>query len=80
MPVPARELDYIVFVLRMTLKHSEWGLVSHARAKLSPAVRREETFLLESMDRSKIPELLESCFGAVSLELFLVLESGICLL
>jgi thymidylate kinase len=75
--IPSAELEFIVFVVRMILKHSVWDAVAQGRGRLSAAERRELGHLESRIDGAALaaglanhapflePTLFEACVSAL---------------
>jgi thymidylate kinase len=75
--IPSAELEFIVFVVRMILKHSVWDAVAQGRGRLSAAERRELGHLESRVDEAVLaadlaahapflePKLFEACVRAL---------------
>jgi thymidylate kinase len=64
---PAPEFEFVVFVVRMALKHTSWGAVLRAGTHLSEGERREFAYLSERIDETRVHEILAehlSCLDA----------------
>ena len=59
LPTPAPEFEFVVFVVRMVLKHSTWVTILLGNGKLSESERGEFAWLQERVDRSRVARLLE---------------------
>ncbi len=57
--VPAPEFEFIVFVLRMVLKHSTWEPLLCRQGALPSAARRELEYLEPLVNRTRIHEILK---------------------
>jgi thymidylate kinase len=69
-PVPAPEFEFIVFVVRMVLKHSTWDVMLFGEGNLKASERRELAYLLERIDRARVKELVKEHLPAVGAALF----------
>ena len=68
--VPAPELELILLVIRLTLKHLTWdALVAHL-ARIPKDARHELAYLQERVDRERVDELLERCLPFVDRQTF----------
>ena len=78
--LPAPEFEFVVFVIRMVLKHSTLDAILMRHGKLSSSERHELEFLLSQIDLEKSVALLEQHLPGVSRDLFkdcvLALQSG----
>jgi thymidylate kinase len=68
--VPTPEFEFLVFVIRMVLKHSTWDVILARQGNLSGTERQELVYLLERADRSKLPYILEKHLPCISPEFF----------
>lgn len=57
--LPAPEFEFIVFVIRMVLKHSTWTSIISGESRLKPAERQEWLHLLQRVDHLQINSILE---------------------
>jgi len=82
LPVPSRELELLVFVIRATLKFSILDALARRSARLSRSASRELEFLLAEADRDRVASELERCLPVVDDETFdlclrALLEGGV---
>lgn len=68
--IPALEFEYIVFVIRMTIKHSTWDTILGRQGKLKPAERRELAFLTTRINQERVYELLNRFLPYIDDDLF----------
>lgn len=68
--VVAAEFEYIVFVIRMVLKHSTWDTILIRNGKLSSTERQELAYLQTQTDRSRVDEILRQYLPYVGDKLF----------
>ncbi|MCA9248193.1 MAG: hypothetical protein KDA42_13790 [Planctomycetales bacterium] len=69
-PTPAAEFEWIVFIVRMILKHCTWDVLYLLRqGTLKPAERRELEFLEQRTDAAKVKRVLQDHFPRLSLAL-----------
>jgi thymidylate kinase len=68
--VPAPEFEFIVFVVRMMLKHSTWQAVIAGEGRLRPAERQELHDLRDQVDRIRVNGLLERHLPYLGVTLF----------
>jgi hypothetical protein len=68
--VPAPDFEYIVFVIRMVLKHATWDANLGRQGSLNAAERRELAYLRERTERARVDELLKRHLPHVGAELF----------
>lgn len=62
LPVPAPEFEYVVFVLRMAVKHGPLDAVLMGKGRLTRTERSELAYLEERVDRAALAEVLEREF------------------
>jgi thymidylate kinase len=68
--VPAAEFEFIVFVIRMVLKHSTWDAIITREGKLKASERKELTDLQHDINQNRVHELLKSHLPYISADLF----------
>lgn len=68
--VPAAEFEFIVFVIRMVLKHSTWDAIITREGKLKASERKELTDLQHDINQNRVQELLKSYLPYISADLF----------
>ena len=68
--VPAVEFEFIVFVIRMVLKHSTWDAILGREGKLKPSERRELGYLQTLSNHNRVHEILELYVPCVDIKLF----------
>jgi len=68
--VPAVEFEFIVFVIRMVLKHSTWDAILGREGKLKPSERRELDYLQTRSDQNRVNKILELYVPCVDTKLF----------
>lgn len=68
--VPEIEFEFILFVIRMILKHSTWDAILIKHGGLSSAERQEFAYLQNNIDKERVNELLIQYFPYIRLELF----------
>lgn len=69
-PLPSAEFEYIVFVLRMVLKHSAVDGQLDRKARLTASERRELTYLEERIDPVEVTRLVSTCLPFIGSPLF----------
>jgi len=57
--VPMPEFEFIVFVIRMVLKHSTWFAILGGEGRLKAAERDELLYLLQRVDRPRLDMILD---------------------
>lgn len=70
LPLPRPEYEYLVFVVRMVLKHCTWDAQISYKGRLTPTERRELVYLEERIDRGEVDRLRREHLPTVSAELF----------
>jgi len=68
--VPAPEFEFIVFVLRMVLKHVTWDAILGREGGLKASERRELTYLQARVDRDRVDEILRRLLPYIDVRLF----------
>ncbi len=68
--IPAPEFEFVVFVIRMMLKHSTWDAVLIGHGSLSTSERLELDFLLTQVSSEKANAILEQCLPYMNRDLF----------
>ncbi len=68
--VPEVELEYIVFIIRMILKHATWDTVLMKQGALSTSEREELAYLQVRVDHTRIGEILRLHLPSVNASLF----------
>ncbi len=66
--IPAVEYEYIVFIIRMVLKHSTWDTVLGGEGKLNSAERQELAYLLDKIDPRQVANILQEHLPYLSVE------------
>jgi thymidylate kinase len=56
--VPATEFEYIVFVIRMVIKHSTWDIILGREGTLKSAERQELAYLQNQIDHNRVYKIL----------------------
>jgi len=57
--VPAVEFEFVVFVIRMVLKHSTWDSILGREGKLRTSERNELAYLQACIDQERVNEILQ---------------------
>ena len=70
MPVPSRDHEFVVFVLRMVLKHATWDAIVSGKGKLSAAEVAELGYLTERADLHRTAAILHEHLPMVDGRLF----------
>jgi thymidylate kinase len=68
--VPAVEFEFIVFVVRMVLKHCTWDAILSRQGNLPPSARREFEYLKARIDRERVHEILRTHLPYLTVGLF----------
>ena len=68
--VPAVEFEFIVFVIRMVLKHSTWDAMLSRQGKLKTSEQKELAYLQDNIDQDRVNELLKDHLPYLNKELF----------
>jgi len=68
--VPAVEFEFIVFVIRMVLKHSTWDAIIGREGKLKTSEQNELTYLKARMDLNRVNAILKQHMPFISVDLF----------
>ena len=58
LPIPAPELEFVVFVVRMVLKHSTWDAIASGKARLAISEQSEFEDLLQRADFDAVRAVL----------------------
>ena len=68
--VPAAEFEFIVFVIRMVLKHSTWDVILGGEGTLKAAERQELAYLQARINQDRVDDILTRHLPYISTELF----------
>lgn len=68
--IPELEFEYIIFVIRMTIKHSTWDAILNRQWKLKPAEQRELQFFANRINPERVHEILNQFFPFISEDIF----------
>lgn len=68
--VPAPEFEFIVFVVRMVLKHSTWDVILGRQGRLNAAERRELAYLQTRVSQDRVLDILKRHLPYFGVELF----------
>ena len=68
--LPAPEFEFIVFVIRMMLKHGTWDVVIARQGSLSFGERQEFDYLFSRVDQQKIEQILVKYLPYIEPKLF----------
>jgi len=68
--VPAPEFEFIVFIIRMGLKHLPWDVILGREGKLKSTERQELAYLQARINQDRVDEILQQHLPYISVELF----------
>ena len=68
--VPAVEFEFIVFVIRMILKHSTWDAIIGREGKLTTSERKELIYLQAGSNQQRLQEILKRHLPYIDTKLF----------
>jgi len=68
--IPAPEFEFIVFVVRMILKHSTWDVILGREGTLKTAERQELAYLQAQINQDRVYDILKRHLPYISVELF----------
>ncbi len=68
--VPAPEFEFIVFVIRMILKHSTWDVILGREGRLKSAERQELAYLQARVDPARVHDILRQHLPTIDVALF----------
>ena len=68
--IPARELELILLVIRLTIKHLTWDAILARRGQIPAAARAELAFLEERADRKRVDSMLKESLPSLDPGLF----------
>ena len=68
--VPAAEFEFIVFIIRMVLKHSTWDALISRQGKLKASEQSELVYLQSHIDLGRVNEILKDHLPYINKELF----------
>lgn len=68
--VPEHEFEFIVFVIRMVLKHSTWDAILSRQGTLKAAERQELAYLQARINQDRVNDILKENLPYINLELF----------
>lgn len=68
--VPASEFEFIVFIIRMVLKHSTWDAILGREGKLKKAELEELAYLMNRINSDRVVEILKQHLPFIDVELF----------
>jgi thymidylate kinase len=76
-PIPAPEFEYIIFVIRMVIKHCTWETFLLSQGGLSGSERGEYEYLRSQIDRNQVDSLLEKHLPCLDPGLFIACENSL---
>jgi len=68
--IPELEFEYIIFVIRMAIKHSTWDAILNRQWKLKPAEQREIQFFTNRINQERVDEILIQFFPYIDEDVF----------
>jgi hypothetical protein len=68
--VPATEFEFIVFVIRMVLKHSTWDVILSREGTLKTTERQELAYLQTRINQDRVYDILKQHLPYLDVELF----------
>ena len=68
--VPSVEFEFVVFVIRMVLKHSTWDAIIGREGKLKASEQKELTYLQAHMNQERVQEILKYHLPFIGIDLF----------
>lgn len=68
--IPSPEYEYLVFIIRMVLKHSTWDTILGLQGSLNTAERDELAFLKDRVDQALLDQILNQQMPYLGTELF----------
>ncbi|KPK24961.1 MAG: hypothetical protein AMJ70_00280 [Dehalococcoidia bacterium SG8_51_3] len=68
--VPAPEFEFIVFVIRMVLKHSTWDVILGRQGTLNTAERKELAYFHSRIKQDRVTDILKRHLPYIDVELF----------
>jgi thymidylate kinase len=68
--VPAVEYEFIIFVIRMIIKHSTWDVILARQGRLNKAEREELAYLQAGIDQDRLLEILNKDLPYIDQSLF----------
>lgn len=68
--VPAVEYEFLVFVIRMVIKHSTWDVILSRQGRLNKAEREELAYLQARIDLDRLWDILKQDLPYIDQELF----------
>ena len=68
--VPSVEFEFVVFIIRMVLKHSTWDAIIGREGKLKASEQKELTYLKAHMNQERVQEILKYHLPFIGIDLF----------
>lgn len=68
--VPSVEFEFVVFIIRMVLKHSTWDAIIGREGKLKASEQKELTYLQAHMNQERVQEILKYHLPFIGIDLF----------
>lgn len=68
--VPAVEFEFIVFIIRMVLKHSTWDAILSRQGKLKTSEQKELVYLQGNINQDQVNEILKKHLHYINKDLF----------
>jgi len=68
--IPAPEFEFIVFVIRMILKHSTWDVILGREGALNKAERQELKYLSGQIEKDRVDDILKQHLPYIDVDLF----------
>ena len=68
--VPSVEFEFVVFIIRMVLKHSTWDAIIGREGKLKASEQKELTYLQAQMNQERVQEILKYHLPFIGIDLF----------
>jgi thymidylate kinase len=68
--VPSSEFEYVIFVIRMVLKHSTWDTILALQGELSNSELQELAFLSQLVDINQVYKILEEFIPFIEINTF----------
>lgn len=68
--VPAAEFEFIVFIIRMVLKHSTWDVMLGGEGRLKTAERQELAYLQARINQDHVDDILKRHLPYIGVKLF----------
>lgn len=77
LPVPAPEIEYVVFVMRMAVKHCPLDAVLMGKGRLTRTEREELKYLSDRIDRQELEQVVADEFPRLTVRDLDYLQSGL---